>query len=99
MASSRLIQVFLSQQEGNPGPNIFEVSTDKEKHLECNCPGFVVKQVCKHVKLVSARIELNGGVYPFEFADTVTTSQILSAMKTEMGFREFIIKYGKVEVF
>lgn len=99
MATRRLIQVFLSQQEGAPGPNIFEVSTDKEKHLECNCPGFVVKKICKHVKLVGARIELHGGVYPFEFADTVTTSQITAAMKTEQQFRDFIIKYGKVEVF
>lgn len=99
MATRRLIQVFLTQQAEGPGPNIFEVSTDKEKHLECNCPGFMVKGTCKHVKIVNARIELNGGVYPFEFADTVTTSQIMDAMKTEQTFRDFIIKHGKVEVF
>jgi len=99
MKHKRLIQVFLTQQEGSPGPNIFEVSADKKRNLECNCPGFVVKQVCKHVKLVSGRIELNNGIYPFEFSDKVTSSQITSAMKTEQTFREFIIKYGKVEVF
>lgn len=98
MAPRRLIQVFLAKHENGPGPNIFEVSTNKAKDLECNCPGFVVKKECKHARLVLERIESNGGVYPFDFAETITSSQIVTAMKTEQSFRDFIIKYGKVEV-
>jgi hypothetical protein len=88
----------LSKNEGASGPNIFEVSSNKEKNLECNCPGFVVKGLCRHTKLVALRIKENDGVYPFEFLTKVDAKQIKAAMKTEAAFRDFIIKNSRIEV-
>jgi hypothetical protein len=98
-SNRRLLQVFITHRSNNPGPGIFEVSTDPDKHLECNCPGFAVKNNCKHVALIESRIEANEGKYPFDFSSKVTVDEIKSAMKTEEAFREFIIKYAKVEVY
>lgn len=98
-ANQRLIQVFITHKSNNPGPGIFEVSTDPDRNLSCNCPGFIVKSNCKHVALVESRISANDGKYPFDFSNKVTNVDIKKAMKTEESFREFIIKYGKVEVY
>lgn len=38
-------------------------------------------------------------MYPFDFSDKVSTEQVRAAMKTEQTFREFIIKYAKVEIY
>lgn len=98
MAHTRLIQVFLAQNEGVSGPNIFEVVANKNKDLECNCPGFVVKGKCKHTTLVAKRIHENDGVYPFDFLTKVDAKQIKAAMKTEESFRAFIISNSRIEV-
>lgn len=95
----RLIQVFLSHKSDNPGPGIFEVNSDANKNLICNCPGFMSKEECKHTRLVKRRIENSDGMYPFDFSDKVTASEIRKAMETESNFREFIIKHAKVEVY
>jgi hypothetical protein len=59
----------------------------------------MVKATCKHVAVVESRIEASNGMYPFDFSTKVSTDEIRSAMKSEESFREFIIKYGKVEVY
>jgi hypothetical protein len=98
-SNKRLLQVFISHTSTNPGPGIFEVSTDPEKNLTCNCPGYKVKRSCKHIDLVASRIKESNGLYPFDFYEKVTTAEIREAMKSEEDFRAFIIKYGKVEVY
>lgn len=95
----RLIQVFLSHKSEAPGPGIFEVSSDEEKNLECTCPGFKSKSVCKHTRLVLERIERHDGMYPFDFIDPVDAKEIKVAMKDEKAFRTFIIKHAKIEVY
>jgi hypothetical protein len=97
--ATRLIQVFLSHKPEAPGPGIFEVSSDEKQNLQCTCPGFKSKSICKHVKVVDSRIERNNGIYPFDFIDKVSSSDIKNAMKTESSFRDFIIKHAKVEVY
>jgi hypothetical protein len=99
MAGKRLLQVFLSPTSDNPGPGIFEVNTDAFKHLTCNCPGFIAKNTCKHTSLIERRIEENNGLYPFDFAEKVTNTEIIEAMSSEQNFREFVIKYAKVEIY
>jgi len=99
MADKRLLQIFITYSEGKTGPSIFEVNSDKEKNLICNCPGFKSKDNCKHVALIESRISKNNGVYQFDFSKKVTAEELREAMKTETSFRELVIKYGRVEVY
>jgi len=99
MKDKRLLQVFLTNQSDNPGPGIFEVSSDSDKKLICTCPGFASKTSCKHTALIESRIQKNNGVYQFDFSVKVTKEELATAMQTEHAFRELVLKYGKVEVY
>jgi hypothetical protein len=94
----RLVQVFLSQSQ-TPGPGIFEVSADLEGSLYCTCPGFRGRGNCKHTKFVQARIDSNNGNYPIEISSRATEEAAEKAKSSDENFREFIIKYGRIEVF
>lgn len=94
----KLVQVFLSQSQV-PGPNIFEVTSDENGDLACTCPGFAGRKTCKHVRFVSARIKTNGGTYPLEISDRATEEEAAAAKRSPEAFREFIIKFGKIEVY
>jgi hypothetical protein len=94
----RLVQVFLSQSQ-TPGPGIFEVSANDNGGLSCTCPGFFGRKSCKHTKLVSARIEQNHGNYPLEILSKATPEEADLARKSNEDYRNFIIRYGKIEVF
>jgi len=95
----RLVQVFLSQSQ-TPGPSIYEVSTDVTgDKLTCTCPGYKGRSTCKHVKFVQARIDSNNGNYPLEISNRATKDDAEKAKLSNEEFREFIIKFGKIEVF
>lgn len=97
MNEPRLIQVFLSQTN-TPGPSIYEVSTDDVGNLFCTCPGFKGRKTCKHTKYVQAKIDNNGGTYPLEISNRATEEEAHKARRSTEAFRDFIIKYGKIEV-
>jgi hypothetical protein len=93
----KLIQVFLTQ--GNvPGPSVYEVSQDPDNRLICTCPGFRGRMTCKHVKFVNARIESNNGVYPLEITYRATPEDAIKAQTSNKEFREFVLRFGKIEV-
>jgi hypothetical protein len=94
----RLIQVFLSQSQ-TTAPGIYEVSVDEKNALFCTCPGFQGRSTCKHAKFVQARIETNKGTYPLEISDRATTDDAETAKKSNKHFREFVIRFGKIEVY
>lgn len=96
---ARLIQVFLSQKSGVPGPGIFEVSGDEDQNFFCTCPGYIARRSCKHIKFVQARILENGGTYPLELSTKATNEEASKAMESTDEFRKFILKYGKIEIF
>jgi hypothetical protein len=96
--ANRLVQVFLSQAQ-TPGPGIYEVSTDNEGSLLCTCPGFKGRKICKHTKYVQAKIDNNNGSYPLEISNRATEEEAMRAKQSAEAFRDFIIKYGKIEVF
>jgi hypothetical protein len=91
----RLIQVFLST---SPTAAIFEVNAQEDKTLVCSCPGFASRSKCKHVSLVASRIDMNSGIYPFNWLIEVSEQDIKFAMNSEVSFRDFIIQSTKVEV-
>jgi hypothetical protein len=98
VSDTRLVQVFLSQSD-TPGPNIYEVTADENGILYCTCPGFMGRKSCKHSKFVQARIENNKGNYPLEISSRATEEDAIKARASSESFREFIIKFGKIEVF
>jgi hypothetical protein len=93
----KLMQVFLTQ--GNtPGPSVYEVSENQKNRLVCTCPGFRGRSTCKHVKFVQARVDNNGGVYPLEVTQRATIEDADKARQSNTDFREFVLKFGKIEV-
>jgi uncharacterized Zn finger protein len=94
----RLVQVFLSQATV-PGPGIYEVSSTVNGELSCTCPGFKSRGSCKHIKFVNNRLENNNGNYPLEISSRATQEDAEKAKLSNEDFREFIIKFGKIEVF
>jgi len=94
----RLVQVFLSKTQ-TPGPGIFEVSSNEDGVLFCTCPGYKARSSCKHTKFVSARTSTNDGHYPLEISSRATDEDVLKAKKSNDAFRDFVIKFGKIEVF
>jgi len=97
MEEDRLVQIFLSQSM-TPGPGIYEVSLTANKNFVCTCPGFAGRRSCKHTKFVEARVKSNNGTYPLEISTKVTTEAADRATDSADSFREFIIKFGKIEV-
>lgn len=96
----RLVQVFLSQNK-TPGPGVYEVSVDvdNDQKLYCNCPGYQGRATCKHVRFVKNRIEHNGGNYPLEISSKATQEDADKARDSNRAFREFVIKFGRIEVY
>jgi hypothetical protein len=95
---TKLIQVFLSQSM-TPGPAIYEVCSTSDGDLICSCPGFNGRSSCKHSRFVSARIKTNGGSYPLEISKKATKEEADKAQESTDAFREFIIRFGKIEVY
>lgn len=93
----RLLQVFLTQGSV-PGPSVYEVSQSTTDKLVCTCPGYRGRNTCKHVKFVQARIDDNHGTYPLEITYKATPEDALNAQKSNDAFRDFVLKFGKIEV-
>lgn len=94
--SLRLIQVFLTKDDV-PGPSVFEVSLSPKNKVVCTCPGYRGRGECKHQKIVLARLDADNN-YPFEISEKATQVEGEHANHSNKDFREFIIKYGKIEV-
>lgn len=91
----RTIQLFLSTRQ----PAIFEVEINLESsRARCNCPTFKGRKACRHSKFVLARMDSNDGHYPLMIHETAAAEDITDIMSSPESFREFVVKYGKVEV-
>ena len=97
MNETRLLQLFLSPTM-SPGPGIYEVSLTPEHNFLCTCPGYKGRSTCKHTKLVEARVSNNRGTYPLELSTKATKEEADRAKDSPEAFRDFVIKYGKIEV-
>lgn len=94
----RLVQVFLGQTK-SPGPGVYEVSVDDDHKLYCNCPGYISRGMCKHTRFVKSRIENNNGSYPLEISSKATQEDADKAKDSNKAFRDFVIKFGRIEVY
>jgi hypothetical protein len=89
----RTVQMFLTQQ----GVYEVEVNTDTQR-VRCNCYNFSTRKTCAHEKHVGKSSRENGGTYPVKISSRATEEEAESAQQSAQAFRNFILKYGKVEV-
>jgi len=94
----KLLQVFLSTKTTSH-PGIFEVSTNSNDDLHCTCPGFTSRGLCKHIDFVKAKMNENKGVYPLAVSSKATSYDAEAAKTSEKAMRDFVIRFGKIEVF
>ena len=93
----RLVQLFLTDNQV-PGPSVYEVGVDYSGKAICNCATFKTRRSCKHSKFVQTRLDTNNGLYKIELIEKPTLEEAKNAGSSEQSNRDFIIKFGKVEV-
>ena len=90
----RTVQMFLEEN------GVFEVELDSEdkKKIRCSCPAFRNSARCKHTKFVRKSMDANDGHYSVQIDVNVADEDAAEAMTSRKTFRDFILKYAKVEV-
>ena len=95
----RTIQFFLHAKDvAESEAGVCEVEGDGSGNFRCNCQVFSSGKVCRHVRFTMKRAESNNGMYPLKVSDKVSPKEIDVARKDPGTFREFVLKYGKIEV-
>lgn len=96
MASDwRTVQLFLSQRQ----PAIYEVEINLDgPGARCTCPSYKGRRSCRHTKFVADKMQDNGGHYPLLVRESAEEEDISSVMSSPEAFRDFVVRYGKVEV-
>lgn len=90
----RTVQLFISAQ----GAGIFEVEVETEtKDTRCNCPVWSKRGSCKHIQFVNDKIKYTGH-YSIMVPNEIPEEMALDANTDAKKFREFVLKYAKIEV-
>jgi len=90
----RTVQLFLSED----GVAEVQLDADNSRKVRCNCKSFMSSARCKHVKFVKDQMAENNGHYAVKIPEDIPDDEAFDAMGDAESFRQFIIKYGKVEV-
>ena len=90
----RTVQLFLDES----GVSEVEIDAEDATNVKCSCKSFYKSSRCIHTKYVRNEIENNDGNYAIKVPVDIDDDEALEAMSSSETFREFIIKYGKVEV-
>lgn len=90
----RTVQLFLE----NYGVVEVEVDSENSSKARCSCPGFARGGRCKHTKYVKDVMANNDGHYSIQVSVDVNEDDAFRAIQDPESFRDFIVKYGKVEV-
>ena len=95
MSSSwRTVQQFISEQ----AIGVFDVDVNTEtKETRCNCPVWSKRGSCKHVQFANFRIR-HTGHYSILVPNEIPEEMALEANEDHDKFREFVVKYAKIEV-
>ena len=94
-SSWRTVQLFISSQ----GAGVFEVEVDTEtKDVRCTCPVFAKNTSCKHTSFVNNKMRFNNGHYSILVPTEVSEELAVDASEDAEKFRDFVVKYAKVEV-
>lgn len=89
----RTIQFFLGEE------GISEVAADvmDAKKMRCTCQEFSKNAKCKHIKHIKEKIVKSGGTYQISTPATASDELAEMAMADEDLWREFMIKFSRVE--
>ena len=91
----RTVQLFISAQAAG----IFEVEVDTEtKKTRCNCPVWRKTASCKHCSFVQNKMRYNNGHYSILVPHEISEDLAAEASDDPKKFRDFVVKYAKVEV-
>lgn len=89
----RTVQLFLSPT------GVYEVQLrPNDTTAKCSCPSYKLHEACKHTRFVKARMDENDGQYAILVPDDVPEEVTDQANKSAESFRDFILKYARVEV-
>ena len=90
----RTVQLFLEED------GVHEVQLDLEdnRNMRCTCKRFKTFKRCKHTNWVEDSIELSGGHFSVQIDSEVPQEEAEYAFDSAESFRNFVLKYGKVEV-
>lgn len=89
----QITQLFLS----DTGVHEVYINLDNKK-LKCNCEGFLERKNCKHARFVTLRMKENNGIYPVEISNRASRADSAFASLDPKMFRDFLLKYGKIEI-
>lgn len=87
----RTVQLFLEPY----GVVEVEVDSLSPKNIRCTCSA---SKSCGHIKFVKKNMQENDGHYTVSIPVEVDDEDAIAATSSAEAFRDFIIKYGKVEV-
>lgn len=91
----RTVQLFISSQAAG----VFEVEIDtNSQDTRCSCPVWKKTLVCKHVRFVETRMISNSGHYSIQIPYDIPPEMAIDASEDAQTFREFVLKYAKIEV-
>lgn len=85
----KTIQFFVSIN------GVDEVMADKNSKLSCTCDGFTTRKRCKHITW--CELELSQGTFPIQVDKATPDHAIKKAKESDEAFRDFLIRYGKIE--
>lgn len=89
----RTVQMFLTTS------GVYEVEINIEDYdVRCSCLGYKTRLTCAHVSAVDKAAKNNGGTYPIKISSRASEEDSEVAQVSKEAFREFVLKYGKVEV-
>lgn len=89
----RVVQVFLSPK----GSGVYEVElTTDGSDVRCNCQSYVRRNSCRHVKFVTSK--MTDGTYPIQVHHSARDEDLAEHITDPAKFRDFIIRFGKIEV-
>jgi hypothetical protein len=97
----RTIQIFLEKNLDKYGaPRISEVSihADGAANIRCTCETFDRLTYCPHSLKVTKRIEKNNGSFGLLVPEDIPDELAFTAFTSSETSREFVIKYGKIEI-
>ena len=90
----RTVQLFV----GEYGVSEVEVDSLNAKNVRCTCHPNSLTAKCAHVKHVKKTMLENNGHYTVSIPVEIDEEEAEIATASSEAFRNFIIKYGKVEV-
>ena len=90
----RTVQLFLSDD------GIHEVQLDlhDNRNMRCTCKRFKLLRKCKHTAWIEHEIVAAGGHFSIQIDFEVPQEEAEAAFDDAESFRNFVLKYSKVEV-